>query len=184
MWYSLHLIRFRPNLWRIAWQPLEKINDLNSGLNFSKHLERMANFLSKNDQAKISLNLECVTMVFWLRGFKTFHSSGYLTMMLCLSVRQTEEVCCSEPNNGGMGFDLWPFTVVDCHAMNLPVNDPILVQEHEGWGHLSSIEPGTSFIEFAWTLDLEHQVSAIHIFHDKEQTVLKITNRRNRFIIQ
>jgi len=55
--------------------------------------------------------LFCVTMVFWLGGFKTFHSSGYLTMMLCLSARQTEGVCRSEPNNGWMGFDLWSFTV-------------------------------------------------------------------------
>lgn len=108
MWYRLHLIHFRPNLCRIAWQASEKINDLDSGLNLSKHLERMANFLSKKDQAKISLNLECiflcVTMVFWLRCFKTFHSSGYLTMMLCLSVRQTKEVC-----------DVWNQTMTECY---------------------------------------------------------------------
>lgn len=82
---------------------------------------------------------------------------------------------------------IWPLAFYSRQlpiALNLPVNDPILVQKHEGRGHLSSVEPGTSFIEFAWTLDLEHQVSAIHIFHDEEQTVLKITNIRNKFITQ
>lgn len=122
-------------------------------------------------------------MVFWLRCFKTLHSFGCLTMMLCLSVRQTEEVYGLEPNTAWMLSDLCPFSVVSCLAMNLPVNDPILVQEHEGWGHLGSVKPGTSFIEFARTLDLEHQVSAIHIFHDEEQAVLKRRNRVNRLII-
>ena len=49
----------------------------------------------------------------------------------------------------------------------------MLVEEHESWCNLCSIEPGTRLIEFSGALNLEHEVPTIHILHDKKEAVLK-----------
>lgn len=53
-----------------------------------------------------------------------------------------------------------------------PVEDAVLVQELEGERHLSRVEPGAYFSEFARLLYLEHEVSSGHVLHDEEQAVL------------
>ena len=55
----------------------------------------------------------------------------------------------------------------------LPVDDSVLVEEHEGGRDLCSIEPGTRLVEFSGALNLEHEVSAIYILHDEKEAVLK-----------
>lgn len=49
----------------------------------------------------------------------------------------------------------------------------MLVEEHESRRDLRSIEPGTRLIEFSRPLNLEHEVSTVYIFHDKEEAVLE-----------
>lgn len=55
----------------------------------------------------------------------------------------------------------------------IPVDDTVLMQEHKRRCDLSCIETGTGFIKLSWPLDLKHQVSSIHILHNKEQPILE-----------
>lgn len=56
----------------------------------------------------------------------------------------------------------------ECVFINVPIDDSILMQEHEGRCDFSSIKTWTGLIKLPWALDLEHQVSSVHIFHNKE----------------
>ena len=46
------------------------------------------------------------------------------------------------------------------------------MQEHEGGGDLGRIEARAGLVELPGALDLEHEVSSVHVLHHKEQTVL------------
>lgn len=58
-------------------------------------------------------------------------------------------------------------------AAELPVDDSVLVEEHEGGRDLCSIEPGTRLVELSGALNLEHEVSAVYVLHDEKEAVLK-----------
>lgn len=62
-----------------------------------------------------------------------------------------------------------------CH---LPVDDPVAVQEHEGRGDFGSVETRARLVKLPGSLNLEHQVSTVHIFHYKKQTVLQRERER------
>ena len=53
-----------------------------------------------------------------------------------------------------------------------PINDAVPMQEAERQSHLGRVETGARLVKFAGALDLEHQVPAVHVLHDEEQTVL------------
>lgn len=63
--------------------------------------------------------------------------------------------------------------------VKVPVDDTILVQEHECWRDLSGIEPRTWLIKLPGTLDLEHQISSVDVLHDEEEPVLRSEKREN-----
>ncbi len=58
-------------------------------------------------------------------------------------------------------------------AAHAPVDDPVPVQEHERQRHLGGVEPRARLVELARALDLEHEVSAVHVLHHEEQPVLQ-----------
>lgn len=55
----------------------------------------------------------------------------------------------------------------------IPVNDAFAVQEHERRGDLGCVETGSAFFELPGLLDVEHEIAAVHKFHDKKETVLQ-----------
>ena len=62
----------------------------------------------------------------------------------------------------------------DVGAMyQLPVDDAMSVQIHKCKSYFSSIEPGPGFIKFTSSLNLEHEITSIYIFHHKEKSILK-----------
>lgn len=63
---------------------------------------------------------------------------------------------------------------------HLPVDDPVTVQEHEGRGDFGGVETRARLIKLPGSLNLEHQVSTVHIFHYKKQTVLQRERGKER----
>ena len=47
------------------------------------------------------------------------------------------------------------------------------MQEPERQRHLGRVETGAGLVKFAGTLDLEHQIAAVHVLHDEKQPVLR-----------
>lgn len=56
---------------------------------------------------------------------------------------------------------------------NVPVDDAMLVQEHERGRDLSGVEPRTGLVKLPGALDLEHQISSIDVLHDEEEPILR-----------
>ncbi len=54
-----------------------------------------------------------------------------------------------------------------------PVDDAVPVEEHEGERHLGRVEPGPWLVELARPLDLKHEIAAVDVLHDEEETVLQ-----------
>lgn len=65
-----------------------------------------------------------------------------------------------------------------CVWVYLPVYDAMLMQKHKCWCHLGCVEARTCFVKLARALDLKHEVSSVHILHNKEQPVLKTDRER------
>lgn len=61
--------------------------------------------------------------------------------------------------------------------MVLPVYDALGVQEHKSRRDFSSIEPSTSLLKPPRLLDVKHEVTAVHKFHNKKQTILGGRNK-------
>lgn len=58
------------------------------------------------------------------------------------------------------------------HIKCLPINDAIAMQEHESRRDFGGVKTRARLIELPGSLNLEHQISSVHVFHYKEQTVL------------
>lgn len=55
----------------------------------------------------------------------------------------------------------------------LPVNDPMSVQEHQSRRDLGSVKAGPRLVKLPRALNLKHQVASVDILHHKEQPVLE-----------
>ena len=47
------------------------------------------------------------------------------------------------------------------------------MQEPQRQRHLGRVKTGAGLVKFAGALDLEHQVTAVHVLHDEKQPVLR-----------
>ena len=56
---------------------------------------------------------------------------------------------------------------------NLPVDDPVSVKVLQGEHDLGGVEPGPGLVELSRALNLEHQVTAVDVFHDEEKALLE-----------
>lgn len=61
----------------------------------------------------------------------------------------------------------------DVVQLQVAVDDEVAVEEHEGEGDLSCVESGASLVKATCPLNLEHQVTAVHVLHDEEEAVLQ-----------
>ena len=53
-----------------------------------------------------------------------------------------------------------------------PVDNPVSMQVLQGEHDFCGVEPGPGLVKLACALDLEHQVSAIHVLHHEEKALL------------
>lgn len=51
------------------------------------------------------------------------------------------------------------------------------MEEHEGQSDLRSVEPGPRLVKLASSLNLEHEVAAVDVLHDKEKAVFGLEAR-------
>ena len=58
-------------------------------------------------------------------------------------------------------------------VIELPVNDSMLMQEMQCQNDFRAVESRPILVEFSGPLNLEHEISAVDIFHDEEKSVLK-----------
>ena len=54
----------------------------------------------------------------------------------------------------------------------LPVDDASVVKEEKGEDDLGRVKPCSVLVELAGSLNLEHEVTSIDVFHHKEQPLL------------
>jgi len=54
-----------------------------------------------------------------------------------------------------------------------PVNNAVPVKEHKCQRDFGSIKTCPLFIKLARSLDLKHEITAVHILHHKEQPILQ-----------
>ncbi len=69
-----------------------------------------------------------------------------------------------------------------CRSIDRPVDDAVLVQEHEGENDLGRVELAPLLREPPRLLDLEHEVASAHVLHHEEQAVLRRRRARKNTI--
>ena len=57
-------------------------------------------------------------------------------------------------------------------SKNAPINNAVSVEELQRADDFGGVETSTWLIEFTCTLDLEHQIASVHVFHHEDKTVL------------
>ena len=53
-----------------------------------------------------------------------------------------------------------------------PVNDTVSVKKLESQHDFCRVESGSGFVKFSGTLDLEHEITSVHVLHHEEEAVL------------
>lgn len=64
----------------------------------------------------------------------------------------------------------------------IPVNHVVAVKELQGARHLRGVKTSSRLLKLPGSLNLEHQVPAVHVLHDEEQSVLRQNLSINVFV--
>lgn len=67
-------------------------------------------------------------------------------------------------------YPTWPAPCLRC---TLPVDDPMLMQELQRARDFRRIELRSRLVELPRPLDLEHEITTVHVFHNEEETILR-----------
>jgi hypothetical protein len=55
--------------------------------------------------------------------------------------------------------------------LQVTVDDSAFVKEQQGANNFGRVEARARLVELARSLDLEHQITAVHVLHDEEQSI-------------